>query len=140
MTTAEAIMRSEVVKAVDEIKAHYAPLRVEVHASPCGGAYVIVHEVPLGPPYAQATTWVGFFITNACPYADVYPFWVREDLSRLDGAALKVPLHPGRSFERAGTENLPAIMVSRRQNHASAIGLETPLIKLQTVLLWMLKQ
>lgn len=135
-------MKAEVAKAVAEIRACYAPLRVEVFESPCGGAYVLIHDVPLGTPYTQASTWVGFFITNACPFADTYPFYVSADLSRLDGAALKLPLHAGQTWapDLPGFAGRPAVMVSRRQNHTHCLGRETPLIKLQTVIAWMLKQ
>jgi len=135
-------MKAAVEKAVAEIRAFYAELRVAVYESPCGGAYILIEDVPLGPPYAQETTWVGFFITNACPYADVYPFYLRADLKRVDGKPLKVPLHIGYKWQPTLTTIPPrqAVMVSRRQNHAHCIGKETPLLKLQTVLRWMLTQ
>ena len=135
-------MKAEVAKAVQAIRAHFAPLRLDHVESSCGGAWVLIHDVPLGAPYAQHTTWVGFFITNACPYADTYPFYVRPDLSRKDGAELKVPLHVNCQwvFGPPNIPSQPAVMVSRRQNHRHCLGHETPLIKLQTVLKWMLEQ
>src|ERR1035438_7101845 len=54
-------MKSEVEKAVTAIRKHYRPLTVEVFESSCGGAYVLVHDVALGAPYKQDSTWVGFF-------------------------------------------------------------------------------
>ena len=133
-------MKPEVEKAVTAIRNHYADRHIDVFESQCGGAYVLIHDLPLGAPYAQSTTWVGFFITNACPFADTYPFYVRADLSRLDGAALRAPLHVNHSWAPAidGFAARPAVMVSRRQNHAHCLGRETPLIKLQTVIAWML--
>jgi hypothetical protein len=135
-------MKQEVEKAVEEIRRFYHNLKVEVFESPCGGAHVILHDMPLGPPYAQATTWIAFFITNACPYADTYPFYVRTDLSRLDKTALKTPLHVNNNWSPgvAGVPARSAVMVSRRQNHHHCIGKETPLLKLQTVVKWMLQQ
>ncbi len=135
-------MKKEVEKAIREIREFYHPSTVEVFESPCGGAHVLIQDIPLGAPYAQVSTWIAFFITNACPYADTYPFYVRPDLSRLDGTALKAPIHTGNTW----APNLPcvanrtAIMVSRRQNHAHCIGKESPLLKLQTVIKWMLQQ
>lgn len=99
--------------------------------------------MPLGGPYGQDTTWVGFFITNACPYADTYPFYMRPDLSRKDGAELKRPLHPTNQHWKFGPPNTPsrpAVMVSRRQNQRHCLGRETPLLKLLTVLKWMVDQ
>ena len=135
-------MKAEVAKAVQAIQTHFSPLRVDVAESTCGGAWVLIHEVPLGAPYAQCTTWVGFFITNACPYADTYPFYVRPDLSRTDGAALKSPLHVNNQWVPGppNTQPRPAVMVSRRQNHSHCWGRETPLLKLLTVLKWMLER
>jgi hypothetical protein len=135
-------MKSEVAKAATAVRTCYGGLSVEVFESPCGGAYVLIDGMPLGSPYAQETTWVGFFITDACPFADTYPFYVRQDLSRLDGAALKAPLHVNNNWapDLPNFKARPAVMVSRRQNHASALGRETPLMKLQAVMAWMLKQ
>lgn len=135
-------MKPEVEKAVAAIRAHFAGIDIDVWESPCGGAYVCIHEMPLGPPYAQRSTWIAFFITNACPFADTYPFYVRPDLSRLDSSALKLPLHANNSWapQLSGFAARPAVMVSRRQNHTHCWGRETPLLKLQTVIAWMLKQ
>ena len=41
-------MKAEVAKAVADIRSHYAGLRIEVFESPCGGAYVLIHDHPLG--------------------------------------------------------------------------------------------
>lgn len=135
-------MKKEVEKAVEEIQRFYHPLIVDVFQSPCGGAHVFIQDVPLGPPYAQATTWIAFFITNACPYADTYPFYIRHDLSRLDGSPLKAPIHINNNWVPgiAGVPARPAVMVSRRQNHQHCIGRETVLLKLQTVIKWILQQ
>lgn len=135
-------MKAEVTKAVQAIRTHFTPLRLDHVESPCGGAWVLIHGVPLGAPYVQDTTWVGFFITNACPYADTYPFYVRPDLSRRDRVALKTPLHANHQwvFGPPNTPSRPAVMVSRRQNHRHCLGRETPLLKLLTVLKWMLEQ
>lgn len=135
-------MKAEVANAVLAIQAHLVPLKVDVVESSCGGAWVTIHDVALGAPYAQDTTWVGFFITNACPYADTYPFYVRPDLSRKDGVALKSPLHVNHQWVPGppNTPSRPAVMVSRRQNHTHCWGRESPLLKLQTVLAWMLAQ
>lgn len=133
-------MKAGVSKAVGEVRAYFAGLPVIVLPSPCGGAFVIVEDVPLGPPYAQDTTWLGFFLSNACPEDDTYPFYVRGDLSRIDQAALKTPLHADRVWpEVAGFNPRAAVMVSRRQNNRSCWTLESPLLKLRTVLKWMME-
>lgn len=133
-------MKAGVETAIAQIRRYFHDHAILVAPSPCGGAYVVVEDVALGAPYRQATTWIGFFLTNACPEADTYPFFVRSDLSRIDGAALQTPLHRDHKFAEnmAGITMRPAVMVSRRQKNQACWGRETPLIKLQTVLRWML--
>jgi hypothetical protein len=136
-------MKAGVEKAVGELRKAFAGHLMQVAESPCGGAYVLIEDVPLGGPFAQAMTWVGFFLTNACPEADTYPFYVRPDLSRTDGAALKAPpLHGGHRWP-PGVPAMPerqAVMVSRRQKNQTCWGRESPLAKLQAVLKWMQNQ
>jgi hypothetical protein len=135
-------MKAGVEMAVGELRKAFAGRPMQVAESPCGGAYVLIEDVPLGGPFAQAMTWVGFFLTNACPEADTYPFYVRPDLSRTDGSPLKAPLHAGNRWPpgvQAMTER-PAVMVSRRQNNQACWGRESPLAKLQAVLKWMQNQ
>lgn len=137
-----AELKAGVAKAIGEVRAHYAHLEVQVFPSPCGGAFVVVEDVPLGPPYAQETTWVGFFLSSACPDDDTYPFYVRSDLSRIDGAELRPPIHVGRNFPEVPSPmpQRSAVMVSRRQRNQSSWVHESPLLKLRTILKWMLEQ
>ena len=135
-------MKAGVEKALAAIRTAFAGKTILVSESPCGGAYVIIEDVPLGLPYEQDTTWIGFFLSSACPDADTYPFYVRSDLKRADGVALKVPLHINHTWPSnvAGMPARSAVMVSRRQNNTACLGRETPVIKLLTVLKWMLEQ
>ena len=135
-------MKNEVAKAAAQIKAAYPSLAIQVYECPCGGAFIFIEDFKLGPPYRQTDTWVGFFISNACPFADTYPFYIRPDLSRLDGKDLKNPIHITQTWATGhpALGDRPAVMVSRRQQHQNCIGVETPLIKLQTVMKWLLNQ
>lgn len=132
-------MKAGVVKAIEQIKRHFEGHDVHVAPAPCGGAYVLVEDVTLGAPYVQASSWVGCFLTNACPEADTYPFYLRGDLARVDGAPLRTPLHVNHTWppDAAGIAPRASVMVSRRQKNQSCWGRETPLMKLQTVLKWM---
>ena len=96
-----------------------------------GGAYVIVEDAPLGGPWAQSSTWVGFRITYTYPYADVYPHFIRADLARKDG---RPPLGPAMSLTQF--EGRQAIQLSRRSNKRDPQR-ETALIKLLKVLEWL---
>lgn len=131
-----------VATAIDGLRKHFSTKTVQVWPTPDGAAFVIVEDVPLGPPYVQASTWVGFWLSTACPDDDVYPFYVRGDLTRLDGTPLKTPLHINRTFPEV-TSDVPtrtAVMVSRRQNNSASLIFESPTLKLITVINWMLKQ
>ncbi|RFB97994.1 hypothetical protein B5K08_05445 [Rhizobium leguminosarum bv. trifolii] len=125
------------------IQKHFTGHQVTTRVTPTGGAHVIIEDVPLGPPYRQASTWIGFHLSDACPYDDTYPFYVRDDLSRIDGAVLRAPpLHGGQTFPADGstTETRPAVMVSRRQRDQGSFAFESPLLKLLKVLKWMKEQ
>lgn len=64
----------------------------------------IVRELHVSP-FAQPTTWVGFFLSSACSEDDTYPFNVRPDLSCTDGRQLMSPLHSGQTFPPGGASN-----------------------------------
>jgi hypothetical protein len=89
---------------------------------------VTLHDLPLGDPYEQANTWVGFQITHT--YADVYPHFIRHDIGRCDGK----PLGAGTSM--ANFRGQPAIQISRRSNRLDP-ATDTALSKLLKVLQWL---
>ncbi|RWQ69332.1 MAG: hypothetical protein EOS85_29400 [Mesorhizobium sp.] len=137
-------MTPEVAEAVDDIKRHFGAGAVLVSPDKDGGAVVIVEGVALGKPYAQAETWVGFHITHACPYADVYPHFVRGDLKRADGLDLGEAITAPHQFPQPGVVvgdaigSRAAVQISRRANKRDAgSGLETPLLKALKVLRWL---
>jgi len=137
-------MTPEVEEAIGEIRRQYAGHTVLVGEDQHGGACVIVEDVALGAPYIQASSWIGFHITHSCPYADIYPHFVREDLQRVDRAALNEAMRAGHQFPLPGVvvrghmPARPAIQISRRSNRRDASGIETPLIKLLKVVQWVL--
>jgi hypothetical protein len=140
-------MTPDVQDAVDEIRQHFRGINVLVGPDKDGGACVIVEGVALGTPYAQPDSWVGFHITHACPYADVYPHFVRPDLSRSDGKPLGEAISPNQQFPQPGVvggDTLPsrlAIQISRRANKREANSdLETPLLKTLKVLRWLMSR
>jgi len=140
-------MTPEVEDAIAEIRKQYPGNAVLVGEDQHGGACVIVEDVPIGAPYAQAQSWIGFHITHACPYADTYPHFLRGDLRRADAQPLGESLSAGTQFPQPGVvvrgELSPrqAVQVSRRSNNRDAnSALETPLIKLLKVLQWILSR
>jgi len=123
-------MKAAVQKAVDELLATFPDARLTVEEDDDGGAYVTMDPVPLNGPYAQTETWAGFHIGFQYPASDVYPHFVRADLTRRDGAAL------GSGMSIAQYRTRPAIQVSRRSNRLDP-ALQTAAHKLLKVLAWM---
>ncbi|WP_413989807.1 hypothetical protein ACMDCR_28295 [Labrys okinawensis] len=137
-------MSPAVTKAIAAITAQFGRDGVHVAPDRDGGAYVIVEGVPLGAPFTREETWIGFHIPSTCPYADVYPHFVRPDLARIDGAALGEGLSASHTFPDQAALKTPgtlpartAVQVSRRSNGKDSAGLETPLHKLLKVLQWL---
>lgn len=129
MTTLEIHnVTPEVQAAIDEIIVVYPNTSADPDGD--GGAYVVVQDVQLGPAYQQRQTWVGFHITYNYPQADVYPHFVRADLSRVDGSSLGEGTSPGPFHGQA------AIQLSRRSNQLNQ-AVQTALLKLQKVLQWL---
>lgn len=120
-----------VLEAVEELRATFEGAAVDIKPDGEGGAYVRVDPVDPGPPYAQRETWIGFRITAQYPYADVYPLFVRPDLSRLNGQPLGEGMTPNQTFD-----GQPTVQVSRRSNHLNP-ATDTAALKVLKVLSWM---
>jgi hypothetical protein len=123
-------LKPEVAGAIEEIRATFDGCRIEVREDGEGGAFVIAEPLDPGPSYAQRETWVGFHITFQYPYSDVYPHFVRGDLSRADGA----PLGAGTSI--TSFEGRQAVQLSRRSNHIDP-AVDTAALKLWKVVDWL---
>jgi hypothetical protein len=123
-------MTPEVNSALKETADAFPGCRLEAVEDGQGGVFVTVHDVPLDDRYQQRTTWIAFHITHTYPYADVYPHFVRHDLSRKD----RRPLGEGTSI---GTFcGQPAIQISRRANRHNP-ATDTARLKLCKVLRWL---
>lgn len=105
-------MKPHVAAALQELDRAFPSSTVHGREDGKGGAYVIVEDVPIGPRYAPASTWLGGHITALYPYADIYPLFIDAGVRRLDGTAFEPPVTPNAQFERR-----PALQVSRRNNH-----------------------
>jgi hypothetical protein len=102
------------------------------------GEAVVTSEddpVPLGPAYAQETSWIAFQITFPYPEADVYPLFVRPDLHRKDGGS------HGEGFQAVtwGPHNRPGTQLSRRSNRLNP-AIDTAATKVLKVLKWLSEQ
>ena len=116
--------------AIGEIRANFVHSPLVIEPDGQGGARVIVEHASLGPPFAQKATWVGAHLPAQLPYSDVYPVFVRGDLKRSDGAALRAPVTAGHTFM-----NRAAVQISRRSNRVD-LNTQSPAMKFQKVLHW----
>lgn len=121
----------EVATAIKELEDAFGAAAVTTKEDGQGGAWVVVDSVPLGSPYEQADTWVGFQITYLHPQADIYPLHVRRDLQRVDGAGL------GTSTSESSFDGRPSIQLSRRSNRRDPETFDA-LLKLDRVMTWLL--
>ena len=126
-------MKPDVEQAIKELRAAFPENQFSITEDAEGGAKVIIDNVVVGEGctlYNQDTTWVGFRIAFQYPYADIYPVFVRGDLSRRDGRPL------GEAMSPLNWEGQPAVQVSRRSNNRDVL-LDNAVIKIQKVLRWM---
>ncbi len=123
-------MTPEIEWAIREIAAAFPRCALESADDGQGGAFITLKDVPITGPYEQEASWFGFRITHTYPYADIYPHFVRHDLSRRDEKPLGAALSLG-TFR-----NQPAIQISRRSNRHNA-ATDTALLKLQKVIKWL---
>lgn len=100
-----------------------------------GGANVFIDSVDLGAPFAQPTTWVAFHLPHTLPDGDIYPVWLRPDLSRIDGGPIGKLDGAGRNFLHQNQNWLgePAVMVSLRSSSRDP-NIDSPVRKLTRVL------
>lgn len=124
-------MNEPITRAIEEIKSAFPDAQVAVQDDNQGGAWVTLEQVQLGDIYTQNASWIGFRITFQYPYADVYPHFVRSDLSRKDGKPMGDGISPGHTFL-----GRPALQISRRSNRLNP-ATDTALLKLMKVLEWL---
>ncbi len=124
-------IQPQIEKAIEEIRSSFPDCRIEVESDGAGGAYVLVHDVLLGPPYAQQKIWVGFQITFQYPYADVYPHFTVHELARIDGKPLGDGIGNGANFR-----GKVAVQLSRRSNKLNP-ATDTAALKLLKVIQWL---
>lgn len=125
-------MKPEVERAIAQVRVTWPDCKVDVKEDGSGGAHVRVNDVPLGPPYAQPFSWFTFHITFQYPYADVYPHFVRPDLSRTDGKPLGDATSPGTT----PYDGTAGIQLSRRNNRLNPAR-DTAAAKLIKVIEWL---
>lgn len=105
-------MKQDVASAIEELKRAFPASEVYYSEDGNGGAYVVIENVEIGDRYQPSTTWLGGHITALYPYADIYPHFIADEVSRIDGVPFEPPITAGVQFL-----GRPALQVSRRNNN-----------------------
>lgn len=127
-------MKEAVTTAVAEITASYGSANVRAVPDGQGGAWVEIKDVDLGAPYEQDATFLICQLQFTLPAADVYPMYVRGDLSRADKQAHGQGFSVTQLNWPGDEQPRPVFQVSRRTQ--GDFTLQTPLQKIEKVLAW----
>jgi hypothetical protein len=130
-----ADVKEAVKSALADIVSAYGEDRVRVVPDGQGGAWIEIAEVELGDHYAQDTTFVICLLPFNLPGADVYPLFVRNDLTRRDGKGLGEGFGTTSVNWPGDAETRPVVQVSRR-TRGNAFVLQTPRQKIDKVFDW----
>jgi hypothetical protein len=128
-------LKSDIARAIEEIRAAYPGHAVSFKEDGEGGAFVEVADLPLGEQYEPNTSWVRFRITFQYPMTDVYPHFVVDGLRRKDGKPLGESFQLNNQGWQPPSGTITTTMVSRRSNRRDP-ATETAAIKLEKVLAW----
>lgn len=121
--------------ALAEIVGAYGEDKVRAVPDGQGGVWIEIADISLGDPYAQASTFVICLLPFNLPSADVYPLFVRNDLSRADGKSLGEGFASNSVSWPGDEQPRPVTQVSRR-TRGNAFTLQTPRQKIEKVLDW----
>ena len=127
------MMNPEVAQAVEELRSCFSDAEVVARDTGNGGAIVTIDSVDLGPTYTPQQTWIKFTVGFQYPYSDVYPLFVRRDLTRTDGRSHGTAI-AGTSFE-----GKPVLQVSRRNKRLNP-AVDTAALKVTKVIQWLKEQ
>jgi hypothetical protein len=114
-------LAAEVARAIAELEAEFG----EVTAEPTGdgGARVTVHDVELGDRWAPKRTAVHFVLAYNYPDAAIYPYFVTNDLQRIDNGPWPGALQRGIDTFGTGPRVQVSLRASRWRPHVdTAVG------------------
>lgn len=135
-TIPDAPLKQAVDDALRQIQSCYANLTINTFADGQGGAWVEIVDMPLGDPYGQAETFLVFLLPFTLPGSDIYPMFVRADLSRLDGRPLGEGFAVTELAWPGDASPRPVVQVSRKTRGSFAA--QTATQKVAKVVHWVL--
>ena len=132
-------VKESVIAGLTEVINGFGADRVRAVPDGQGGVWVEISGVELGSPYTQEGTFAICLLPFSLPGADIYPLFLRPDLSRLDGSALGPSFRVTTLQWPGDTEQRPVIQVSRRTK-GGGFALQNPRQKIDKVLDWVRTQ
>jgi hypothetical protein len=132
------LLKGPVRSAIELLQRAYPSTALRVVPDAQGGAWIEMLDVPFGSPYAQSSSFVIFLLPFNLPGSDIYPFFVRPDFARVDGAALGPCFQPTQLSWPGDPAPRPVVQVSRRTR--GAFSTQTAPHKVAKVLDWMRTQ
>jgi hypothetical protein len=140
MTTPDttSLLKCPVRSAIELLQSAYLSITSRVVPDAQGGAWIEMFDVPFGPPYVQGSSFVIFLLPFNLPGSDIYPFFIRPDFARADGAALGPGFQPTQLSWPGDPALRPVLQVSRRTRGAFAT--QTAPHKVAKVLDWIRTQ
>ncbi|MFC9687264.1 hypothetical protein ACFTSF_01890 [Kribbella sp. NPDC056951] len=136
MTTPDTAAKTAVLRALQIIQTAFPDWTANTCPDGQGGLWVELTGVPLGLPYAQDDTFLVFLLPFTLPSSDIYPMFLRADLSRLDGASLGEGFAVTQLSWPAEQAPRPVVQVSRRTRGSFAY--QTAAQKVSKVLDWVM--
>jgi hypothetical protein len=136
-TTPEATAKTAVQQAYEDIKAAFPDFTASATPDGQGGLWVELTGVRLGAPYAQTETFLAFLLPFNLPGGDIYPMFMRPDLSRLDGS----PLGDGfarTQLQRTAEDQPRDVTQISRRTRGNNYALQTAPQKVTKVLDWVM--
>lgn len=128
-------LKQAVASGVAEVTAAYGAGRVRVVPDGQGGAWVEITGLDPGAAYEQDETFLVCLLPFTLPAADIYPAFVRADLSRRDKQQLGAGLGMTQLQWPGDPQVRPAVQVSRRTK--GDFTAQTPVQKIEKVLAWL---
>lgn len=127
-------MKEAVERGVIEIGDTYGSDQLRVVPDDQGGAWVEVADLDLGAAYQPDTTFLICLLPFNLPAADVYPMFVRAELTRADGRPLGDGFQVTQLSWPGEPQPRPVVQVSRRTR--GDFTAQTPAQKIAKVLEW----
>jgi len=128
-------LKQAVAAAVAEITAAYGSGQVRVVADGQGGAWVEITGLGPGAAYEQKETFLVCLLPFTLPAADIYPAFVRADLSRCDEQPLGAGFGVTQLHWPGDPQPRPVVQLSRRTK--GDFTAQTPVQKIEKVLAWL---